>query len=210
MIYIVAGGPTENIPNLAEIAKLNEKAIWIGVDAGVLSIIKNGITPDFSIGDFDSVAEDEFAKIKGLNILEFPSEKDESDLELALNWAISKYDNPITVFGATGGRLDHELVNIMLLTRISKMREVWIKDIKNEMTVLLPGEHQFQKNEHKYISLISIDASMESVTLSGLKYPLNNAVITRDSSVGLSNEFVETRCNISFKEGICLVVRSSD
>lgn len=210
MIYIVAGGSKDNIPDLLEVAKENPNSIWIGVDAGTLTILESGLTPNFVIGDFDSVTEVEFENIRKYEMLKFSSEKDQSDLELALDWAILNDQDPIVIFGATGNRLDHELVNIMLLTKYSEKREIWVKDKKNELTVLFSGKHELIRNNMKYISFISLDERLQKVSFTGLKYPLDDSEILRNSTLGLSNEFVAPVCTILFETGICLVVRSSD
>ena len=53
-------------------------------------------------------------KIQLLN-LKFKPEKDETDMEHALNWAIEQKPEKIRIFGATGGRIDHMFANIQLL-----------------------------------------------------------------------------------------------
>ena len=86
-------------------------------DGGALNAQQFGLTPKTIIGDLDSLnAEqvEEFA-LAGVEILRFPVDKDETDLELALNWCVDKGASSIIIFGALGGRFDQTLANVYLL-----------------------------------------------------------------------------------------------
>ena len=76
----------------------------IGVDRGALTLVEHGICPDIAIGDFDSVTESEFAKIKdsALELVQLPSEKDETDTEVALNVAMTKEATDVRIYGSLG------------------------------------------------------------------------------------------------------------
>ena len=93
--------------------------IWVGVDHGVLVLLEHDIMPNLALGDFDSVTSEELKMIqeKLPEVSLFPAEKDETDLELAIDWAIRQKPSNIYIFGATGGRMDHFLANIQLLQK---------------------------------------------------------------------------------------------
>ena len=80
--------------------------LWVGVDRGVWALLEKGIEPKYVFGDFDSVSEDEYKKIEQrleqINL--YPSEKDETDLEIAFKWAIGQKPREIHILGATGGK----------------------------------------------------------------------------------------------------------
>src|SRR5690242_7542131 len=112
IIHIVVGGPKELIPPLQEFDE--DGVVWVGVDRGVVYLLGNGIMPKRAFGDFDSVTELELNWIrKNIPHLDiYPAQKDETDMELALSWAIQQKPEKIYLFGATGGRMDHALANI--------------------------------------------------------------------------------------------------
>jgi thiamine pyrophosphokinase len=114
-INILAGGPTELLPNLKKY--LGEDEVWVGVDRGVYSLINMNITPKIAFGDFDSVSNEEYKVIEKhvKDMKRYKPEKNETDMELALNWAIKQNPDLIRIFGASGGRLDHFLANVQLL-----------------------------------------------------------------------------------------------
>ncbi len=125
IINIVGAGPCELLPDFHQYNV--ENSIWVGVDRGVSILLENGIVPSTSFGDFDSVSEDEWKNIKKRikEINKFLPEKDETDMELAINWGIQQKCEKIQIFGGTGGRLDHFFANVQLLLKpILKQSEV--------------------------------------------------------------------------------------
>ncbi len=103
------------LPDLNEFE--GKDVIWVGVDRGVFYLLKRNITPAIAFGDFDSVSPEELIYIQS-NVNElrrYQPEKDETDMELALNWSLEQNPDEIRLFGATGGRLDHMLANVQLL-----------------------------------------------------------------------------------------------
>ena len=117
-IGIVANGPASLLPNLN--AYRNDVDVWIGADRGALSILQSQLPLSIAIGDFDSVAREEFIEIEkhADTIQTHPSMKDETDLELALQQAFKLHPDAIFLFGAARGRLDHMFINMQTLILI--------------------------------------------------------------------------------------------
>ncbi|PWW27418.1 thiamine diphosphokinase [Cytobacillus oceanisediminis] len=213
-INILAGGPEDLLPELS----LYEKDIdmWVGVDRGVLTLIQNGIQPQLAFGDFDSVTPEELLLIKGKvkELNRFKPEKDETDMELALNWALEQSPERIQLFGATGGRLDHLFANVQLLIKPVLQKnpvQIEIIDRKNIVYIKSAGEYTIQKNKRfKYISFIPITMEVKGITLKDFKYPLANRTIPIGSTLCISNELNNDYGTFSFTEGILMVVRSKD
>lgn len=214
IISIVAGGPEEYLPNLYEYE--NKNNIWVGVDRGVFYLLKREINPTIAFGDFDSVTDTEMIKIekKVPGIKKFNAEKDETDLELAIIWALEQKPQEIKIFGATGGRLDHFFGNIQLLLKpvlANNHLPIFLIDRKNIIYVKGFGSNTITKNEEfKYISFLPVTANISGLTLKGFKYPLNNCHISLGSTLCISNELIDDVGTFSFSEGILIVVRSHD
>ncbi len=212
IINIVVGGPKELIPTLWDYD--GNDVIWIGVDRGVVYLLAEGIIPEKAFGDFDSVTEAELELIKEkvphLNI--YPAQKDETDMELALSWAIGQKVEKIHLFGATGGRLDHMLANVQLLTKsIATNIEISIIDQNNIISVQAPGQYHLHINkQYPYISFLPFSREVKGINLTGFKYSLTDENITWGSTLCVSNELVSEKCTYSFKEGIIIVIRSKD
>ncbi|RZT22986.1 MULTISPECIES: thiamine diphosphokinase [Fictibacillus] len=212
-IRIVAGGPDHLIPEI-ENDKTSTGDLWIGVDRGTFFLLEKGIMPEYAFGDFDSisVAEKEIILKSDIIINQYQTEKDETDMELALQWAMDQNPEEILLFGATGGRLDHEMMNIQLLYRtISSNTEVKVIDKKNEISIKPPGTYTIEKEEpYSYISFLAFQGEVKGITLTGFKYPLEKASLMMGSSLCISNELVNKSGTYSFDSGIILMVKSHD
>lgn len=214
IINILAGGPEDLLPDLQEY--LDESACWVGVDRGVFHLLKRGIKPAIAFGDFDSVTPEELSFIESqvTALKRFKPEKNETDMELALNWALEQNPNAIRLFGATGGRLDHLLANVQLLFKPlsdGHPANIYLIDRLNDVFLTGPGKYSIKNMEtKKYISFIPLSINVADLTLEGFKYPLKNRHISLGSTLCISNELVNEYGTFSFSEGILIVIRSRD
>ena len=109
------------LPDPASARKiLRDDDIIVCADGGTRHALALGLTPSVIIGDLDSILEEEKRKMKedGVQILQYPRDKNETDLELALNYAIESGAHEIIVIAAQGNRLDQTLGNLALLTNV--------------------------------------------------------------------------------------------
>ncbi|OJD63802.1 thiamine diphosphokinase [Bacillus sp. NH11B] len=212
IVHILAGGPVEYCADFSRYE--NEEVVWAAVDRGVYRLLKSGITPAIAFGDYDSVTEDELAWMRQqtneLHIV--PREKDQTDLEIAISWALEQKPKLIRMFGATGGRLDHGLANIqMLLKGLAAEIEMCIVDNKNEITVKKVGTHIIEENENfPYVSFVPVTETVKGITLRGFKYSLTNKTIEWGSTLCISNELIVEKGTFSFTSGILMMIRSTD
>ncbi|WP_339063419.1 thiamine diphosphokinase [Tepidibacillus marianensis] len=210
-LYIVSGGIlTERLISL-----IQEEDIIIGVDRGAEWLMEHGKVPHYIVGDFDSANPSflESAKEKyGDRIQIFPSEKDETDTELAIHSAISLHPKSITVVGAIGTRLDHVLANIHVLLQAEQQNiPSQIYGTNNRIRLVLPNRTlQLQKGEYKYVSLLPLTENVQGIEISGFKYKLSQATMQIGTPYGISNELINDAGIISIGKGILLVIESKD
>jgi thiamine pyrophosphokinase len=180
---------------------------YIGVDRGALLLAKNEIVMSFAIGDFDSVDQVELEMIRTCTdeIIQLDPIKDVSDTEAALTEALNRGYEDIVLWGALGGRFDHTLVNLRLAQRHACLR---LLDAQNEIYLLSEGRHAIEQDEKHYVSIFALEDSM--ISLFGFKYPLIQAVMTPDSTLGLSNQLIEKKARIDVHRGKIWVIRSKD
>jgi thiamine pyrophosphokinase len=213
-INILAGGPEEILPNLHEYSSEND--IWVGVDRGVYTLINKNMTPAIAFGDFDSVSKEELLVIEGhvKEMKRYKPEKNETDMELALNWAIKQNPDLIRIFGASGGRLDHFLANVQLLVKPlleNNHVKIFLIDNQNILSLKGPGSYKMRKRaDKKYVSFVPLTLNVKGLNLEGFKYPLKDRHITIGSTLCISNELIGDNGTFSFSEGILLVIRSND
>lgn len=200
-IIVIACKLTQEIPDIP--------ADYIGVDKGALFLLENKKEMIAAIGDFDSVSfsELEFIKNNVDNILKFDAEKDYSDLELAINYAISlKYDH-IIITGAIGSRIDHTYNSINLLDKF-KDYDITFRDSKNKVFLLNKGIHMISKSHYKYFSFFPLEKS--KLSLIGFKYELFDYVVDRDFNIGLSNEIPNNFATIKLDFGKLLCMQCDE
>ena len=153
----------------------------IAVDAGLFYCQKHQLKIITALGDFDSLDPDVLSGYTG-DLQRVPAEKDQSDLELALDY-LRGAEEEIYVYGALGGRMDHCLVNLKLCFYTDL--NLWLIDEQNRIRCLRPGIHQFPREEG-YVSFLGWEACR--ISLTGFKYPLRNYWLKPESNLTLSNE----------------------
>lgn len=205
---------TGYIPHIENIA-INEGDFdfVIAADKGYEYALQLGISPDLIIGDFDTATLPTF-HLDHTKLITLPTEKDMTDTEAALDIAATKQPSSIAILGGLGGRFDHTMGNIALLSKYDL--PITIKDEKNSVSLLRPGRYFVAKGGYKYISLIPFSSVVSGLSISGAKYNLENATLTHDNTLGISNEIIGTSpnasptCEISFEKGELLVCQSND
>lgn len=211
---IVTGGTTDLKFALSYIQE-QKPDILGAVDSGMEFFLEAGEKPDVIIGDFDSVGQDTLAFFKGqpgIDWVTLVPEKDDTDTEAAIREMIRRGCTKIHILGATGSRLDHVLGNIELLgIGLSEGIEILMADPFNRIRLIDKGitikrEEQFGD----YVSLLPFTPKVVGLTLKGMKYPLFNYEYACYSSLGISNEILEDVGEISFSEGVLLVIESRD
>lgn len=187
----------------------------IVADGGMEYCRQKSLIPDCIVGDFDSVSKETLAYFHEFPQIiwkQFRPEKDETDTELAMTTAFEHGATELHILGATGSRLDHVIGNIQLLHK-ALIRDIpaYIVD-RNNRICLMDGEKILRKCEQygKYVSILPLTTTVEEITLTGFKYPLEKAVLYSDNTLGISNEIVEEEARIAFEEGIAIVIESRD
>lgn len=218
--YALLGGPTDLWPkNIKEIflkAKLNHDLI-VGVDRGSLYLEELGIVPDLALGDFDSLKKMDLAKIESTvkDIRYSNPIKDWTDSELMVQTVFKDYHvENLNIFGATGGRIDHFLINLLMLFNPSIRKfanEVTIIDQQNTILFFNPGKYFIRKKDgFSYIGFAALSA-VEDFNIKNVRYELQNCTVNYPR-VFSSNEFLpdHPRFMITFKSGMIAAIYSKD
>lgn len=185
----------------------------IAVDRGADFFLTSGHTPQYIVGDFDSIAPDTLEKLEkktGAVIEKHPSEKDETDTELAILMASRMKASEIVIYGGTGTRMDHVLGNIQLLKKALECKiPCTIKDPFNRIRMIDAPLCIAKKEQYGYyVSLIPFTETVEKLTLRGMKYPLEEYTLHSGIARCVSNEIVGDVAEISFSDGIVIVIEA--
>ncbi len=183
----------------------------IAADGGAYNAQFYGQTIDTLIGDLDSLSPDYITQLEsnGVTIHRYPPEKDETDLELALQYAVSEGATWIRIIGAMGGRFDHMLANVYLLG-LPQLAAIDIAIVAgNQMLrLLMPATHHLIGQQGDTISLIPISGNVQGITTIGLQYPLSNETLSLGPARGISNVMLTTEATVTFTSGLLLYVHT--
>ena len=208
-LAIVAGG------NLSDIffREIRKADYIIAADRGAIRLIENDITPDISLGDFDSVTKKELITIKqkSKKVIQYISEKDETDLEIGLKQAIPLHPRSIIIYGATGTRSDHMVASLMLLETCNRHGiNTMMRDETNDIICIGKGEINLTKRaDCLYVYIVPISQSVK-ITERGFRYEITNKTIHRGQTLGISNEFIGNEATIILHRGRAFLIQSRD
>lgn len=206
-IILIANGSFENLDFYRTQITCDDYVIC--ADGGAKHALSLGIIPQLVVGDLDSLDDNIFRTLsKGITqFLEYPSEKDESDLELALLKALDMKPQEIIIWGALGKRVDHFFGNLMLLTLPLKQGiRTKLVDEDHEIFVI-DKTIELISEKGDYLSLFPLSARVTGVTTYGLKYPLMGENLYLGPTRGLSNEFITNKAKVTIEDGLLLVIR---
>lgn len=190
--------------NVEEAAHMLPESVdlTIAADSGYATAQKLGVTPDITMGDFDSYRD---SLPPEMNILRVACEKDVTDTMLACEYAKDNGCRYITIVGGTGGRIDHSISNVFYLEDLRRQGvRVKLTDGENTVQVVL-DETVTVNADGGYFSIFALDRCI--VTETGCKYPLNRAALVRQRPYAVSNEAVGEYAVITV-EGAALLVTS--
>lgn len=202
---LAANGEPASSPRIRAVIADADRVI--SVDGGSRMLAALGVTPHLAVGDMDSTPPELLTRYRetGVELFLHPARKDATDLELALELALNGKAGFITILGATGGRLDHTLGNLLLLERCLE-RNTTARIMDDTQTVYLTdGLLNLQGRPGDTLSIIPVGGDANGVTLTGLEYPLQDAHLPFGSSQGLSNVFSGEKACVRLRSGRLLV-----
>lgn len=209
-VIIFANGVIEDYAALE--ATFHVGDLLVAADGGLRHLQQMNQTPALLIGDLDSVTPEEVeqASAEGVFVQQFPREKDETDLELALNHVLQAGYKNIRIAGALGGRLDHTLGNInLLLDERFASCDIRLEDGHQEVFIIR-GHAMIEGIAGDIVSLIPAGGDAEGVTTVGLKYPLLSETLRLDRTRGISNVMLDETAEVHLQNGLLICIHSRE
>ncbi len=173
----------------------------IAVDGGYEHILSCGREADIVMGDFDSLGY----VPRHARMVQFPVEKDFSDMERALQRALQRKPDEIWVYGALGGRLDHSLCNIQVAAGLAEQGAyVRLIGMQECMRFIAgPDVMYLPQRESGLVTVLALSDRATGVLETGLKYEVMDKTVSNRKAWGLSNEFIGEEACIALSDG-CL------
>lgn len=213
MRAIIFANGTFNSPVEAR-ALLRDDDLIVALDGGTRHAWEAGVNPHLVVGDLDSLTEEELQRVReaGVEVVDFPARKDQTDLELALRQVVSRGVQEIVILAALGGRLDQTVANLLLLT----LPELADRDVRvvqeDQVAFLIRDQARIHGRSGDTVSLIPLGGEVQGVTTEGLEYPLDNETLHFGLGRGVSNVLRESPGSVRVRQGLllCIVTQSVD
>lgn len=222
-ILIVAGSPDATSTDLTR-ALARTHDVTIACDGGLRLLADAGLTPDIVVGDLDSATPEDLRAVRlaGASVLVFPVEKDETDLDLALEHAryisgSAGWVPRVTLTGTHGGRLDHELAILGSCVRAHDLSPVIVEEgsVSRFITpedgrtlITQPLERLPGSADHDPIGMtVSLIALGEPGVLSttGLRWDLAQDTFAPLDSWGVSNIIEDAGATLDVHSGVFML-----
>lgn len=180
-----------------------ENTLVIAADRGLAHLEKRGVVPHLIVGDFDSLGRIP----QGEHIIRHPVEKDDTDMMLAVKTGLEQGCRRFLLYGGLGGRLDHTYSNLQTLVYLARHgASGWLLGQGMAVTALRNGRMDFAPGRDGSLSVFCPDGEARGVTLTGLYYPLHDAVLTSAFPLGVSNQFTGQAASVSVEDGTLLLM----
>jgi thiamine pyrophosphokinase len=204
---LVANGPFDDICSMRLRDAVGSSELVIGIDGGTRTLTRLGLTPTHVTGDFDSLSQEERDDLESLGVRIVPTpDQDFTDLDKALRFAFEELGaTGATVFGATGGRLDHLYSVLSVLIKYARTRDVTLVDRVGEV-FLARGSLELRGADlvGRTLSLLALGPA-EGVKTTGVAWPLTAERLAPGERDGTLNVVTEETVTISCASGDLLV-----
>ena len=184
MCYIFGAGDFTPCPITL---KTNDHVI--AADGGYDHLVQLGLRADVVLGDFDSVTSTDVWADDFIEKITYPVKKDDTDMMLAVKLGLSRGYKQFSIYGGLGGRLDHTIGNIQVLSYLAKQGAQGILYHKDQCaTVIASGSFILDKSKGGTISVFSLSDECTNVCIKGLEYEVKGLTLTNTFPLGISNE----------------------
>jgi thiamine pyrophosphokinase len=205
-IVIFANGEMSEIERARSLIRPTD--VIVCADGGSRHALELGLQPDIVIGDLDSIADEDRRRIDaaGISIRQYARNKNETDLELALHYALEQKPSEILIIAGLGRRLDHTLGNIATLSGpATASLDVRLDDGLDELFFCHQNAH-IQGAPGDLVSLIPWGSAVPGVLTVGLKWPLHAETLYPEKTRGISNEMLGQTANVDIVSGLLLII----
>lgn len=208
-VWVLSGSPEPRLPSTFDWITAPDRVV--AADSGAALAARLGLTPDILLGDFDSIEPELRARYErqSVEVRVFQHDtKQETDTELAVLAALEWRPRQIYIFGAIGGRLDHALANVMLLTHPAlHATDARLIEENQELYLARAGrENLVSGNIGDTVTIVPVSGDAAGVRNAGFEYPLAGETLPMGYARGVSNVLTAREARIWLDKGELLVI----
>ena len=201
---IFLGGAAFRLPDAARKELSDAADLVIAADRGYENAVANGFTPALLVGDMDSIP----AIPAGVDVIRIPKIKDDTDTQHAIDVAIERGADRITLAGELSGRADHTLSALFMLENM-RNRGVAAEmiDSRNRVRVVKDEHVTLPRRGYRYFGVLSLGETV--YTARGCFYEVERVTLRRSEPYAVSNEITADRAELSFEGDAAFLVESN-
>ena len=202
-VVVVAAGEGPALPSLPG------DALVIAADGGLDRAVALGLRAGIVVGDLDSVTEPGLAAAErdGVTVIRHPTDKDATDLELALEQAAALHPRRVIVVASGGGRLDHLTASLLLLGSDALAGIEVDAHVGDAAVAVVRMERVLRGRPGDLVTLLPLHGPAEGVRTEGLAYPLRGEALAPGSTRGVSNVLVGHEARVTLDRGVLLAIQ---
>lgn len=210
---VTAGGDVATVLALARYAAHipsapSDEPLVVAADQGWTLARRLDLAVDVLVGDLDSVTEADLAAALrlGVDIRRHPTDKDATDLDLAMRAALDAGVGDIVVCDGGGERFDHGFANVLTAAAYGGRARVTMLTPNATITVVT-ASRELRGETGDVVSLVPVFGPVRGIITTGLLYPLSEELLSPGSSRGVSNELVGPTARVSVEAGTLLAIQ---
>lgn len=201
---ILCAAPVDEPQALADL--LREDDYILAADGGLRLARQLGVTPSAVIADLDSADAP-----TDLPLVRLPIRKDVTDTAAAVTYAREQGYTDFLILGGTGGRLDHQHANMLLLVTLARQGcRATLADAHNRITATVNSPVKLEHLSGWSLSLFAFDSVVRALSIHGASYPLERYDLSPTDPLCISNHTDGGECTVAFDSGTLLIFRSKD
>jgi len=189
-------------------ASIRPDDLLLAADGGGRHCLALGLHPAAVIGDFDSLepAEVRALAVAGAALIRHPPHKDQTDLELAVRYALERGATEILILAGLGARWDQSIANLLVAgaSGLEGLRLSLLDGPQEIHPVRAGAPLEIHGRPGDVVSLIPLTGDARGVTTEGLEYPLHNGTLPFGSTLGISNSLTHPVARITLRQGLIL------
>lgn len=183
----------------------------VAADGGAHHALALGRRLNAIVGDLDSLAPEVAERLAetGVELIRYPVTKNQTDLELAIEFALQQGVEEVLLIGAVGGRLDQTLANLLILAQREWPVQLTLVEQNQLAQLLRPGQTLLlQARPGDIVSALPLSDTVTGITYTGMCYPLTNATLHLGSTRGISNEVATVPATVTIATGRLLIIQT--
>ena len=184
----------------------------IAADGGARHALEAGVLPDLVVGDMDSLGEELALEAErlGASLERHPARKDKMDGHLAVLAARGLGADAADLVCATGGRMGalFAVPHVLLAAERAGLTSTVVAGWGRAF-VVEGGSRTLEGEPRDAVSIFPLSGLATGVTLEGLVYPLEDALLEPGDTLGFHNELAGREARVSVGGGTLLVIHES-